>query len=73
MAAELLNQPVTLIAENNHKGSLPFSDRGVSVDKENIIVSAIKRSEDNKGIVIRAYECDGKNTWEEVLMTEFKK
>lgn len=105
-AAALLNQPVTLIAENNHEGRLPFSDRGISVDKENIIVSAIKRSEDNNGIVIRAYECDGKktkvtisgkllpkpltaeftpysvntyyladgkNTWEEVLMTEFKK
>ena len=60
--AILLNNPVTLVVENNHEGSLPFTDSAVNVDKENIIISAIKRSEDQKGTVIRAYETDGKET-----------
>lgn len=61
-SAILLNSPATLIVENNHEGRLPFADKGICVDKENIIISAIKRSEDGKGTVIRAYETDGKET-----------
>jgi alpha-mannosidase len=34
----------------------------LKVDRENVIVSAIKRSEDNKGIIIRLYETDGLDT-----------
>ena len=59
--ARLLNKPVTNIVENWHEGKLcnkVYSSLGVSAD--NVIVSAIKRSEDGKGIVIRIYETDGK-------------
>lgn len=61
-AAALLNQPVTMIVENNHEGTLPDTDSALNVSRDNIIISAFKRSEDNKGTVIRAYETDGKET-----------
>ena len=32
------------------------------VDKENIVVSAFKKSEDGSGYIVRAYECDGQST-----------
>ena len=61
-SAALLNQPVTMIVENNHEGILPDTDSVLNVSRDNIIISAFKRSEDNKGTVIRAYETDGKET-----------
>ncbi|MBQ7982567.1 MAG: alpha-mannosidase [Clostridia bacterium] len=60
-AAKLLNKPTTNIIENWHPGKL--SDKvfgGVSVDCDNVVVSALKRAEDGKGLVIRIYETDGK-------------
>ena len=59
--ARLLNKPLTNIIENWHEGKL--CDKvysGLEVTCENVIVSALKRSEDGKGLVIRLYETDGK-------------
>ena len=61
-AAALLNKPVTMIVENNHEGILSDTDSILSVSAENIMISAFKRSEENSGTVIRAYETDGKET-----------
>lgn len=61
--ARLLNKPITAIVENWHEGKLSekrFAALNVSVD--NVIVSAVKRSEDGTGTVIRIYETDGKKT-----------
>ena len=58
--AKLLNKPTTNIIENWHTGKL--SDKvfgGISVDCDNVVVSALKRAEDGKGLVIRLYETDG--------------
>ena len=60
--AMLLNTPLTSILENHHEGVLPLSSSGISVDKENIIISALKKSEDEKGYILRAYECEGRET-----------
>ena len=54
------NTPVSVILENHHEGILPLTYSAVSVSAENIVISAIKQSEDGKGYVVRAYECDGK-------------
>jgi len=54
------NTRPTVILENWHKGCLPLHYEGISIDKENIIVSALKKAEDGKGYVLRAYECEGK-------------
>lgn len=60
--AKKLNLPMTYIMENNHNGTLERDFRGFLCDKDNIIVSALKISEDGKGVVIRAYETDGVDT-----------
>ena len=57
-----LNNPCSLVLENHHNGSLPLSYSGMSVEKENILISALKKSEDGRGFVLRAYECAGEET-----------
>ncbi|MBR4888998.1 MAG: alpha-mannosidase [Clostridia bacterium] len=62
-AARALNKPLTNIIETWHEGKLadtPYS--GLCIDAENIVLSAIKRSEDGTGLVLRLYETDGKET-----------
>ena len=61
--ARLINKPVTNIIENWHEGKLNKKVySSVNVSEENVIISAIKRSEDGKGLVVRIYETDGKDT-----------
>ena len=58
---KMLNKPVTNIIETWHKGYLsdkPYA--GINIDKDNVMLSAIKRSEDNTGLIIRVYEVTGK-------------
>lgn len=61
--AKLLNKPITTIMDTWHDGKLsPDTFKGIEISENNIILSAIKRSEDGLGTVIRLYETDGKNT-----------
>ena len=60
--ARLLNTPPTIIIENNHDGTLPAESSALQIAEENVVLSALKPSEDGKGIVLRAYETDGKET-----------
>lgn len=60
---KLLNKGFTNILDTWHKGTLetkPYSALKVSCN--NVIVSALKRSEDDSGIVLRLYETEGKET-----------
>lgn len=54
-AAELNQTPISII-ESYHEGKLPQKDSFLSVDQDNIIVSAVKKAEDNDDIIIRCYE-----------------
>ena len=58
----VLNTPLSNVMENHHAGVLPLVYEGISVNADNIVVSAVKRSEDGKGYVVRAYESAGKPT-----------
>lgn len=58
--ARQFNIPTVNIMENRHNGRLPRTWRGLAVDAANIVVTALKRAEDGKGLVLRAYETDGK-------------
>lgn len=59
-AARQLNKPVTNIVETWHNGSLKkLNYEGVHIDKENIMLSACKKSEDGTGLILRLYETDG--------------
>ena len=61
--AKLLNKPVSHIIENWHTG--PITEKvleGLRIDQANIMLSACKRSEDDRGYILRLYEVDGKKT-----------
>ena len=60
--AEVLNQPPYVIMETHHDGKLENRFEGIRVSAENVSVSALKRSEDNKGYILRFYETCGKKT-----------
>ena len=62
-AARLLNKHTTHIIENRHEGYLKVqSFSGIRVSAENVVISALKLSEDGKGTVIRLYETEGRET-----------
>ena len=58
----MLNTPTTVILENNHHGTLSDRFRGIACSAQNVQISAIKRSEDGKGTVLRLYESEGRAT-----------
>ncbi len=43
----------------------------MSVDRENVIVSAIKRAEDGDGVIVRAYETEGTATTATIHLPAF--
>ena len=57
-----LNNPPVGIMETFHEGTLPEMMRNCIISEENIILSALKRAEDNDGYVLRLYECAGIET-----------
>ncbi|MBQ8407812.1 MAG: alpha-mannosidase [Clostridia bacterium] len=62
-AAGLLNKHTSHVIENRHEGCLKeLGFSGLQVSAENVIVSALKRSEDGRGTVIRIYETEGRET-----------
>ncbi|SFJ76795.1 Glycosyl hydrolases family 38 C-terminal domain-containing protein [Paenibacillus sp. UNC496MF] len=54
-AQELIQRPVSVI-ETYHNGALPQINSFLSVDKDNVIVGAMKNSEDGDDLIIRLYE-----------------
>ena len=66
-AAEL-NQPPVTLAGTYHKGPLPLSDSYIAVDKENIIVTVLKKAEDSDDLVLRCYEAAKMGTQAEISL-----
>ncbi len=60
--AALLNEPLSAIVETYHKGPLPRIFSGISIDKKNIVLRVLKKSENKKGAVLRLYESMGRQT-----------
>ncbi|MBE5817147.1 MAG: alpha-mannosidase [Clostridiales bacterium] len=54
-----LNNPVIEVATSYHEGKLPPVYRGISCDKDNVIITVFKRAEDDNGYILRGYETDG--------------
>lgn len=59
---ELLNTPLQVTQETHHDGKLPPVYSGISVDKENVVVTSIKSAEDGNGIIARIIETNGEKT-----------
>ena len=60
-AAELQN-PLASVTDTFHKGSLPLKHEGISVSADNVVISAIKQHVSGKGITLRCYEAEGRDT-----------
>lgn len=58
-AAELNQRPVSLVT-TTHPGPLPHQASYLSVDCDNLVVSAVKKAEDNDDLIVRCYETAGK-------------
>lgn len=71
-AAELNSKPVAVI-ESYHEGSLPQSSSYVKVNRNNIIVSAIKKAEDSDDLIVRCYETNAQPTDAEIELPTFER
>jgi alpha-mannosidase len=70
-AAELNCKPISII-ETFHKGSLPQTDSYVNVNGANhVLISAIKKAEDNDDLIIRAYETNKVPAEVEITLPKF--
>jgi alpha-mannosidase len=56
------NYPLTAVVTTAHSGSLPADHSFASVTQENVVLTAVKKAEDTKGLILRAYEWAGKDT-----------
>ncbi len=64
--ASELNFGLRTVMGSFHKGYLPEKDSFIKVSNDNIIVSAIKKNEDNNGTVIRFFDIEDKDTDAEI-------
>lgn len=55
------NYPLLSVVEDAHAGQLPGERSFLSIEGRGILIGAIKKAEDNDGIVIRLYETNGKD------------
>jgi alpha-mannosidase len=55
------NYPLTAVVTTAHPGSLPAEHSFASVTPENVVLTAVKKAEDAKGLIFRAYEWAGKD------------
>lgn len=60
--AQMLNNAPTVIVETFHHGELETHCSKISVSKENIIVTTIKKHTDYDACVLRYYEAENKKT-----------
>jgi alpha-mannosidase len=56
-----LNYPVLVIQTEKHDGSLADAHSFLTVSEENVVVTALKKAEDNDDLVVRFYEWAGKD------------
>lgn len=61
------NEPLFYTMERAHTGKLSKEESFLSIKKENVIVSAVKRAEKSKLLVVRLYETNGENSVIQIL------
>lgn len=69
-AAELNEKPVSII-ETYHEGTLPPKDSFLSIDAENVIVSAVKKAEDNNDLIVRCCETTNRETKAQMILPKW--
>jgi alpha-mannosidase len=79
-AAELNQRPVAIIETFHEHGQLPQHNAFVQVDQDNVVVSAVKKAEDNDDLILRCYETNKVQTdavirlprWERTIAATWK-
>lgn len=71
--AEELNQSCTTIIETFHKGSFPQTAEYMSVNCDNIVMTALKKAHDGNGYIARFRETSGIRTVTEISMDLFNR
>ncbi len=65
---ELANTTLSTVIDTFHKGKLEREYSGISMNKENIAVTALKKQEDGNGWVLRCYETENEDTDAEISL-----
>ncbi|MBR3928613.1 MAG: alpha-mannosidase [Clostridia bacterium] len=60
--AAVLNESLAAVVETYHEGPLPRMFSGISMDRPNIVLRALKKSENKEGTILRLYESMGAET-----------
>jgi len=55
------NYPLSAVVTTAHAGPLPAEHSFASVEPENVVLTAVKKAEDAKGLIFRVYEWAGKD------------
>jgi alpha-mannosidase len=64
-----LNHPLQIIYTDTHEGDLPSEvDFLVSSGQKNVIISSMKKAEQDDGIILRLFEIDGKKAQTSVIL-----
>lgn len=79
-ALELNQQPVALFATFHADGTLPQSESFIDVQTGSVLVTVLKKAEDNDDLIVRAYETAKTETqavirlpkWNRVIEAQFK-
>jgi alpha-mannosidase len=53
--------PLTAVVTTAHAGALPAEHSFASVSPDNVVLTAVKKAEDEKGLIFRVYEWAGKS------------
>ena len=62
------NYQLSAAQENAHTGELPATHSFVTVKPENLVLTAMKKSEDGNALILRYYEWAGKKTTAEITI-----
>ncbi len=54
------NYPLTAVVTTEHSGTLAALHSFVSIPSDNVVLTAVKKAEDAKGLILRVYEWAGK-------------
>ncbi len=64
------NMPLHAVQVTAHSGELPATHSFVTVKPENLVLTAMKKSEDGNSLIIRFYEWAGKKTTAEISVPD---
>lgn len=54
------NEPLQVVRTDSHKGRLPQSHSFIRIEPDNVVLNALKKSEDRDAWIVRIYETAGK-------------